>query len=101
MIYIIFTILCIGSLIYLTLPFIQGANVALEANYLENRSSKDSKIEQLSDHIQSLKLALRDLDQENKIGKIDPGDFESIKDEMLIDWKYSEEQLNRLKSKTL
>lgn len=55
------------------------------------QKAKNDALEQLADRIESTKLALRDLDMENKIGKIAPGDFEALKSELLEEWAEAEE----------
>ncbi len=65
---------------------------------LSNKSDgnkQNDELEKLADKIESTKLALRDLDMENRIGKIAPGDFETLKSELLEEWQEAEEQYKK------
>lgn len=88
MIYIITALLLLGALAFLLYPFFTGAGKNIEAPWNEEGKEKElrDEKEQLHDRIESAKLALRDLDMENKIGKISPGDFEILKEELLEEW---------------
>jgi len=99
MIYLLFTIITIASLVFLLAPFIKGSSSispdsltgSLDKEYLEQESMRDQ--------IESSKLSLRDLDLEHKIGKIASDDFEILKNELLLEWKSAETSLKKAGSK--
>jgi len=82
------------------MPFVRGAS---HVNYFQEadkvKKTKEDKEQNLRDDIESTKLALRDLDMENKIGKIANDDYEILKDELLDEWQSSENEYKKIKSK--
>ena len=85
---------------FLLIPFIRGTR---SVNYFQEtdkvKKKKEEKEQSVKDNIESTKLALRDLDMENKIGKISNEDYEILKDELLEEWKSAENEYKQIKSK--
>ena len=88
MIYVIMAFLLLGALAFLLYPVFTGTGQKIQPPWTEeNRQGRlRGEKEELSDRMESAKLALRDLDMENKIGKISPDDFEILKGELLEEW---------------
>ena len=85
---------------FLLLPFLYGSaqvNFFQELDPVKKRAADQEQ--NIKDDIESTKLALRDLDMENKIGKIANEDYEILKDELLEEWKSSENQFKQIKRK--
>ena len=102
MIYIFFFLIFAIAVLYFTLSLSKGYGYNLLAEKItgeEKMSEDEKKAEALQDSIQSMRLALRDLDLEHKIGKISEEDFETLKKEMLSDWAGVEEEYNALLKK--
>jgi len=95
--YVIYVMIIFAALLFLILPFVRGAN---PANYFQDldiiKKKKADKEQNIKDEIESTKLALRDLDMENKIGKIANEDYEVLKDELLDEWKSAENEYKKL-----
>jgi sortase (surface protein transpeptidase) len=98
--YIVYAVVIILALLFVLLPFIRGAS---SAKYFQEtdkaKKSKADKEQNIKDDIESTKLALRDLDMENKIGKISNDDYEVLKDELLDEWKSAEDEYKQMKNK--
>jgi len=98
MIYFSFAGIAVFSLIYLSLPFIRGSRFGKYFNDLDERINlKENQEQNIKDKIESAKLALRDLDMENKIGKIANEDYNVLKDELLDEWNSAESEYKQVK----
>jgi len=86
MIYFLFVLILLLSAFVLIWPYLRGYNDIV----FNDEAGK--KAESTSDQIESIKLALRDLDLESKIGKISQDDFHSLKDELLEEWQEAEKK---------
>ncbi len=89
--YLIFFLVIIAGIIYLSLPFIRGDAFTRS---LDPTLANDHELMKLKDQAETLKLALRDLDLENKIGKIDVNDFNLLKKELLAEWAAVEKKIS-------
>jgi len=86
MIYFLFVLILLLSAFVLIWPYLRGYNDIIF------NDGAGKKAESTSDQIESIKLALRDLDLESKIGKISQDDFDSLKDELLEEWQEAEKK---------
>ena len=80
------------SCLIIAVPFIRGDALSVYESGTET-SGGVSRQEVLADKIESTRLALKDLDLENKIGKIAQEDFNFLKSELLKEWADAEAQL--------
>lgn len=98
-IYIIFLVLLTGSLVFLAYPFLKGAK---SGEYFQSQDmavvKKQTREQDIKDKIESAKMALKDLDMENRIGKISSEDYEAIKDELLEEWQSAKNELGKNQS---
>jgi hypothetical protein len=98
MIYLILGAIILASLLFLALPFLKGP---VDTGYFKEsdrlHDANLNKEQNIKDKIESTKLALRDLDMENKIGKIANEDFDLLKNELLDEWKSAEDEFSTLK----
>jgi len=99
--YAIYLFVIIVAALFLLLPFVRGVS---PVNYFQEidkeKKNKAEKEQNIKDDIESTKLALRDLDMENKIGKIANDDYEALKDELLGEWKSAEDEYKQIKNKS-
>ena len=102
MIYFILVLILVGALIFLFYPFINGSIETIVPPWQESgeKGKRYDQIEELADRMESTKLALRDLDMENKIGKISSGDFEILKAELLEEWVEAKHEYEALAGKS-
>ena len=84
----------IGSLLglaFLALPLIRGGAIGSKGDiFALEESLKKKESDPIKDRIDSIKLSLKDMDLEHKIGKIESEDFETLKNELLEEWQSNE-----------
>lgn len=96
--YIVYIGIILVSLVFLIFPFLRGTSQTKFFQELDQeKKRKEDREQNIKDDIESTKLALRDLDMENKIGKISNDDYEVLKDELLDEWKSAEEEFKQIK----
>ncbi len=90
MIYLIVGLLCLVTGLLAIHPLIKGERVSPWPG-----SATPETLENWLDRRESIKLSLRDLDLEFRIGKLDKDDFEALKAELLGEWAVCEEQIKK------
>jgi len=89
--YIVLAIVTLAGLSFLLLPVLRGGSIGSGKDLFSlEESLKKKRSDELKDQIESIKLSLKDMDLEHKIGKIADGDFSILKNELLDEWKNTE-----------
>lgn len=90
MLYLIAFIIVSLSFLFILIPYLKGESYIFD----DGTVSED---EDLNDRIESVRLSLRDLDLEYKIGKLSEKDFNLLRKELLKEWSELDDELQVVK----